>query len=311
MTEHLVPPVYHRLWTTTHEPVLEIASGDSISFELVEAGDGQFSPSSTAADLANFDWDRLYPLAGPIIVAGAEPGDVVEIEFLELHSASWGWTSVLPGFGLLSDDFPDPYLHLWELPGGGAADFLGVAKVPVRPFCGVVGVCPDTVEPLSLVPPGHFGGNIDCRDLTVGTKLYLPVQVPGARLVIGDPHAAQGDGEVCVSAIEASASGSARVRLHKDRPIRAPHFETAGPLRVGIDDQGYYATMGVAADLMTAAQDAIRAMIEHLTRTYALEPVQAYVLCSVVVDLKISEVVDAPNWVVTAYLPRSVMGQPR
>ena len=308
MSHHPVPKRVHRLWSTEHEPVLEVEDGDTVSFDLTEATDGQFDPTSTVDAVAGFDWDRVYPLAGPIVVRDAEPGDVLEVEFLELGSVDWGWTAVLPGLGLLSEDFPDAHLHLWDLSGGSTANFLDVADIPIRPFCGVVGVCPDTAEPQSVLPPGHFGGNVDCRDLVVGTKLYLPVQVPGARLSLGDPHAAQGDGELCVSAIEASLSGAARIRLHKGRRIAAPQFETAGPLRTDADRAGHYATMGVAPDLMRAAQDATRSMIDHLGIRYGLAPIDAYVLCSVAVDLRITEVVDAPNWVVSAYLPKAYFG---
>lgn len=307
MAHHDVPGPVHRLWTTSHASVLEIGDGDTVSFELTEASDGQFDADSTVAAVASFDWDRVYPLAGPITVAGAEPGDVLEVEFQELHPLEWGWTVVLPGLGLLSDQFPEPHLHIWDLSDGAGADFRGVARIPLRPFCGVVGVCPDTVEARSVLPPGHFGGNIDCRDVTVGTKIYLPVQVAGARLALGDPHAAQGDGEVCVSAIEASASGSAHVRLHKGRSIPAPQLDIPGPFRPGADAAGCYATMGVGPDLMAAARDAVSAMIDHLGRTYGLDPLDAYVLSSVAVDLRISEVVDAPNWVVSAYLPKAIM----
>lgn len=307
MTHHDVPGPVHRLWSTAHPPVLEIADGDTISFELTEATGGQIDADSTVHAVAGFDWDRVYPLAGPIMVAGAEPGDTLEIEFTELVSVDWGWTAVLPGLGLLSEQFPDAHLHLWDLSDGRHADFLGLARIPLHPFCGVVGLCPDTAEPLSVLPPGHFGGNLDCRDVTVGAKLYLPVQVEGARLALGDPHAAQGDGELCVSAIEASLSGSATVRLHKGRTITGPQLDTPGPARPGIDRDGYHATLGVAPDLMQAAREAALAMIDHLGRTYGLDPVDAYVLCSVAVDLRINEIVDAPNWVVGAYLPKSIM----
>jgi acetamidase/formamidase len=307
MAHHDVPGPVHRLWTTAHLPVLEVADGDTVAFDLTEASDGQFDAGSTVAAVASFDWDRVYPLAGPIVVAGAEPGDVLEVEVQELRPAAWGWTVVLPGLGLLSDQFPEPHLHVWDLSDGTGADFRGLARVPLRPFCGVVGVCPDTVAPLSVLPPGHFGGNLDCRDVAVGTRMYLPVQVAGARLALGDPHAAQGDGEVCVSAIEASASGSVRIRLHKGRRIPAPQLDIPGPLRPGADAGGYYATMGVGPDLMGAARDAVSAMIDHLGHTYGLDPVDAYVLSSVAVDLRISEVVDAPNWVVSAYLPKAIM----
>jgi len=307
MSHHSVPKQVHRLWSPDHEPVLEVEDGDTVSFDLTEATDGQFDPTSTVEAVAGFDWDRVYPLAGPVMVKDAEPGDVLEVEFLELRSVDWGWTAVLPGLGLLTEDFSEAHLHLWDLTAGDTANFLDVADIPIRPFCGVVGVCPDVTEPQSVLPPGHFGGNVDCKDLVVGTKLYLPVQVPGARLSLGDPHAAQGDGELCVSAIEASLSGAARIRLHKGRRIPAPQFETTGPLHTDTARAGHYATMGVAPDLMRAAQDATRAMIDHLGTHYGLAPIDAYVLCSVAVDLRITEVVDAPNWIVTAHLPKAIL----
>ena len=301
-----VPGPVHRMWTTRHEPVLEVSDGDVITFDAEECSAGQLAGHVNGAVPPALDYDLLYPLVGPIMVAGAEPGDAVELEMLDLRPGGWGWTSVLPDFGLLDSDFPAYHVHRWDLQDG-VADFLGAATVPLRPFLGVLGATPDSDEPLSPFPPGHFGGNIDTRDLVAGTSVFLPVSPPGARVLPGDPHAAQGDGEVRGPAIEASLSGAIRVRLHKGRTIPAPQFQTSGPLRSGIEDKGYFATTGVAPDLMQASQDAVRAMIDHLVRETGLAPLDAYVLCSVVVDLKITEVVDRPNWVVAAYLPRSVL----
>ncbi|WP_035859208.1 acetamidase/formamidase family protein [Cryptosporangium arvum] len=299
------PP--HRLWSTTHEPALTVADGDSVRFFIQEALGGQFDELHTGDSVPDLDWDAVYPMAGPIVVAGAEPGDVLEIEVVDVTPVDWGWTAIVPGLGLLADDFPDSAFHRWDLSSGTHADFLGAARIPIRPFLGVMGVCPDVVEPQPVLPPGHFGGNLDCRDLVAGSKLYLPVQTPGARLALADSHAAQGDGEVCVSAIEASAHGEVRLRLHKGRTISGPQLRTPGPLRAGLEDAGWFATTGVGPDLMAAAQDAVRAMIDHLGHEYGLGPVDAYLLCSVAVDLKITEVVDAPNWVVGAYLPVGIM----
>ncbi|MGH1561244.1 acetamidase/formamidase family protein [Mumia sp. DW29H23] len=308
MTHHDLLGDPQHLWTTALEPVLEISSGDTVSFACEDAVNGRYDAVPTGGTLPPDDPGRpAYPLAGPVVVAGAQPGDVVEVEILEAAGTKgFGWTSMVPGEGLLADDFPEPYLYRWEI-ACDHTDLHDVARVPVRPFFGVVGVCPDTVEPLPVMPPGHFGGNLDCRDLVVGSSVFLPVQVPGARLAVGDPHAAQGDGEVCVSAIEWAARGTVRVRLHRGRTIAGPQLRTPGPLRAGLEDAGWYATTGVAPSLMTAAQDAVRAMIDHLGHAYGLDPRDAYVLCSVAVDLKISEVVDAPNWVVGAYLPLSIM----
>jgi acetamidase/formamidase len=307
MAVHQLAGPVHRLWTTEHPPALTVADGDTVTFGVQEALAGQFDDLRTGDPLPELDWDRVYPLAGPIMVDGAQPGDVLEIEIVEVVPGDWGWTAVVPGLGLLAEDFPDAHFHRWDLTDPKGADFKGLATVPVRPFLGVIGVCPDTREALPVLPPGHFGGNLDCRDLVAASRLYLPVQVPGARLALGDPHAAQGDGEVCVSAIEASAEGAVRLRLHKDRRLPGPQLRTPGPVRSGIDDAGYYATMGVGPHLMAASRDALRAMIDHLGTEYGLDPMDAYILSSTCVDLKITEVVDAPNWVVSAYLPVGVM----
>ncbi|MFD6514517.1 acetamidase/formamidase family protein [Rhodococcus sp. NPDC060176] len=304
---HSAKNATHRLWSPSHAPSVYANSGDVIEFETTEASGGQFTPSATAEAVVSLDWDQIYPLAGPIYVTDAAPGDTLEVEFLDMDSADWGWTAVIPELGLLPDDFPDAHLHTWDLTEGEFADYLGIARIPIRPFCGLVGVCPDIAEPIPVLPPGKFGGNVDCRDLTTGSKIFLPVEVPGALLSLGDSHAAQGDGEVCVSAIEASMTGAVRVTLHKELRIPGPQFLTNGPLRPMMEDQGYFATMGIGPDLMVSARDATRAMIDHMGKQYGLEPIDAYVLCSTVVDLKITEVVDTPNWIVSAYLPLSVM----
>ena len=230
MTEGLpagraVPGPVHRTWTTRHEPVLEVGDGDVVTFDAEECSAGQLADHVNGATPPMLDYDLLYPLVGPIMVAGAQPGDTVELEILDYRPGTWGWTSVLPDFGLLAADFPDYHVHRWEL-RDGAADFLGAATVPLRPFLGVMGATPDSDEPLSPFPPGYFGGNIDTRDLVAGTSLFLPVSTPGARVLLGDPHAAQGDGEVCGAAIEASLSGAIRIRLHRGRTIPAPQFRT-------------------------------------------------------------------------------------
>lgn len=306
MAVRTIPATPHYLWTTRHEPVMTVESGDILQFEAQECSGGQFDDFRNGNPVPELDFDRLYPLLGPVMVSGAEPGDTVELEILEYTTGDWGWTCVLPGLGLLPDDFPEAAMYRWSL-ASGTAHFKDLAKVPVRAFCGVLACTPDTDEPRDVMAPGNFGGNMDCRDLTVGTRVFLPVQTPGARIAVGDPHAAQGDGEVCVSAIEASLSGAIQVRLHKGRSIPAPQFQTKGGLRTGIEDDGYYATMGIGSDLMAASQDAVRALIDHLERERGLDPLDAYMLISVAGDLKISEIVDQPNYVVSAYAPLSIL----
>jgi acetamidase/formamidase len=157
-----------------------------------------------------------------------------------------------------------------------------------------------------VVPPRRVGGNLDIRDLTRGSVLYLPVEVPGALFSVGDTHACQGDGEVCGTAVETAMTVQLKFGLIKAANYAAPRFEVPARSMAAVDPQGYFATTGVGPDLYAAAQDAVRAMIDHLGQQYRLDPQLAYALCSVAVDLKISEIVDAPNWLVSAYLPRGI-----
>ena len=305
--EHVMPAdrVHYR-WDNAIPPVLEIEPGDEVIYDLREVSDGQINPGSTARDLPHLDMARVYPLAGPIAVKGARPGDVLEIEMLELTAGSWGWSGINPGFGLLPEEATEPYLHIWDLSEGVATELRPGIRIPLDPFCGTIGVAPEEPGSHSVMPPGRFGGNMDVRHLTRGSTLFLPVWVDGALFSCGDPHAAQGDGEVCVSAIEAPLQARLRFGLRKDQSIPGPQFSVTGPLTPKCDRRGYYATTGIGPDLMEAARAATRAMLDHLVRRYRLGRQEAYVLCSVAVDLKISEVVDAPNWIVSAYLPLAI-----
>ena len=208
--------------------------------------------------------------------------------------------------GLLPDTFSLPYLRIWDLTSGTHAELRTDIRIALDPFCGTMGVAPDEAGSFPVMPPGKFGGNMDIRHLTVGATLLLPVWVDGALFSCGDAHAVQGDGEVCISAIEAPMHARLRFGVRKGLGLSSPQFITPGPLTSKHDAKGYYATTGIAPDLMVGAQAAVRAMIEHLGRTCGLSREDAYVLCSVAVDLKISEVVDKPNWIVSAYLPMSI-----
>lgn len=298
----------HYRWDNTLPPVVEIEAEDVILCDLQDVSGGQITRSSTAADLDRMSMDRVYPLAGPVLVKGARPGDALAVEILELHPANWGWTSILPGLGLLSEDFPESYLRIWDLGARTHAELRGDIRIPLAPFLGTMGVAPQEPGSFPIMPPGNFGGNMDIRHLTTGATLLLPVWVAGALFSCGDAHAVQGDGEVCISAIETPMRARLRLSLRRDLRLPAPQFVTPGPLTPKVDAKGYYATTGVAPDLMEASKAAIRAMVDHLVRTYRLSRQDAYVLCSVAVDLKISEVVDRPNWIVSAYLPLAVFG---
>jgi acetamidase/formamidase len=301
---HIDRDTYHLLWDASIEPVARVASGSVVTYDVLDASCGQVTQSSTAADLATLDFSRVDQVGGPVFIEGAEPGDTLEIELLEFAPADWGWTASIPGFGLLADDFPDPALRITRL-AAGKASFLPGVTIPLAPFCGVLGLA-SPGEPRSTIPPTEVGGNMDTRHLTAGAKLWLPVQVEGALFSLGDGHAAQGDGEVCGTAIETPMQASVRLTVRKDVTVRAPEFETAGPLGASTNTSGWFATDGVAPDLFVAAKEATRRMVDRLGQRCGLDPVDAYMLISVAGDLRVSEIVDQPNWIVTCYVPTSI-----
>jgi acetamidase/formamidase len=307
-TVHVRREQFHTTWDHRIAPLATIRSGECISFDLLDASCGQIKPNSTLDAIRMLDFARVDQVNGPIFVEDAMPGDALEIEFLELRPAQWGWTAIIPGFGLLSDEFTKPALRIWKLESvlDGYADFGAGIRIPMAPFCGEVGIAPEADGAFSTIPPYRHGGNMDTKHLTEGSHLFLPVEVKGALFSIGDGHAAQGDGEVCGTAIETPMRATVRLTVRKDVRVRAPQFLTAGPLAQRVNTASYYATDGIGPDLMEAARDAIRQMIEHLERSYGLSRQDAYMLCSVAVDLKICEIVDAPNWLVGAFLPQSI-----
>jgi acetamidase/formamidase len=305
-THHLPDEQVHFTWHAENEPVLEIESGDTVVVWTRDVSDNQIGPDSDSSVIPGIDWERVYPLAGPIAVRGAEPGDTLAIEILDIHTQGWGWTAVLPGLGLLPEDFPDPYLRIFDISDGDHAQMRDDVAIPLAPFFGTMGVCPAGASSLPVMPPGTFGGNMDTRQLVRGATLYLPVQVAGALFSCGDAHAAQGDGEVCVTGLEAPMYGALRFTLERGRSIPAPQFRTPAPLTPRVDSAPFYGTTGVGGDLYAAAQDAVRAMVDHIHAKHDLTPVDAYLLCSLAVDLRISEIVDAGQYIVSALLPEAV-----
>ena len=310
MTTHTVPlDRVHHSWDARHPPACTIDSGDAIVVHTRDVSDNQITRTSTAASLAQRDRRRSYPLAGPVYVRGAAPGDTLAVEILDLRPDGWGWTAFFPGRGLLPDDFAEPYLRVFDLTGGDVARLRDDIAIPIEPFFGTMGVCPAGAREQAIMPPGAFGGNMDVRQLTAGTTLYLPVQTDGALFSCGDAHAAQGDGEVCITGIEAPMRGTLRLTVQKGRRLPAPQFAVPGPLVPRLNGGGWYGTTGVGPDLYRASQDAVRAMIAHLWAAHRLPAEDAYVLCSLCVDLKISEIVDAGQYVVSALLPLGVFGR--
>ena len=299
---------HHHVWDLAQAPALEVDDGASVEFDTTDASGGQLGPGSSANDLANVDFARVNPVTGPVYVRGARPGDVLEVDVLELAMSGWGWTALIPGFGLLAEQYPEPWLKHWDLtPGARTAAFADGIEVPIAPFPGTIGLAPPTPGPHPTVPPHAWGGNLDTKHLTAGTKLYLPVGVEGALFSVGDTHAAQGDGEVCGTAIESRMRIALRFRLRRDLRLRFPAFETFGAAPGDRATSGSFVTTGVGPDLMVAARDAVSGMIDRLMATTRLDADEAYALCSVAVDLRVHEVVDAPNWVVGAWLPHGVV----
>ena len=304
-THYLSDERVHYKWDTSNPPVLTIESGDTVVLWTRDVSDKQIGPDSDVSALAAFDWDRAYPLTGPIAVRGAEPGDTLQIEMLDVHTRGWGWCGVIPGNGLLPE-LAEAYLKTFDLTHGDVTYFRDDIAIPVEPYFGTMGVCPAGAHAQDILPPGTFGGNMDIRQTIKGCTLWLPVQVEQALFSCGDAHAAQGDGEVCVTAIESPMFGAFRFTLEKGRSIPAPQFRTPAPLTPRVDSAPFFATTGVNGDLYVAAQDSIRAMIDHLGETYDLSRQDAYLLCSLAVDLKISEIVDGGQYIVSALLPEAI-----
>jgi len=298
----------HRGWNNATPPIVRIAPGETVEFQALDASDGQLMPRSRADELTRLDFGRVNPVVGPVYVDGAAPGDVLKVTLLAFTPAGWGWTGNIPGFGLLAAQFPAPHLHHWQYdPAAQVPALYGPGgRVPLKPMCGTVGLAPAEPGAHSIVPPRRVGGNMDIRDIAAGTELYLPVEVAGGLLSLGDAHAAQGDGEICGTAIETACTIAARIELVKDARLDFPRFTTPGPVTRHADRLGYEVTTGIGPDLMTAARDAVSGMIDLISARQQMNPIDAYLLCSVCGDLRISEIVDMPNWVVSFYFPRSV-----
>ena len=209
---------------------------------------------------------------------------------------------------MLADQFEDPALTIWKYDPVTLepALFGKNGRVPLKPFAGTIGCALAEPGLHTVVPPRRVGGNLDIRDLAAGTTLYLPVEVAGALFSIGDTHAAQGDGEVCGTAIESPMNATVTLDLIKDANLKMPRFTTPGPVTNHLDSKGYEVTTGIGPDLMTGAKEAVSQMVDLLCKTRGLSAVDAYMLVSTCGDLRISEIVDMPNWIVSFYFPRCV-----
>ena len=287
---------------------MRIAPGETLEFDVRDASGGQLTPASSAADVTQLDFAQVNPVAGPIYIEDAAPGDILKVTVLSFAPSGWGWTANIPGFGLLSEEFTEPALHVWRYDARNLSPcaFGSHARVPLKPFTGTIGLAPAEPGTHSVVPPRRVGGNMDLRDIARGAELHLPVEVAGALFSVGDTHAAQGDGEVCGTAIESPMRVALKFDLIKQQPLAFPRLITPGPVTGHLDERGYRVSTGIGPDLMSAARDAVRSMIDWLTREHHMPAIDAYMLCSVCGDLRISQIVDMPNWTVSFYFPQRV-----
>ena len=306
---HTIHRAHHHFgWNRDFAPALFAKPGETIHFECLDSSAGQLGRGATVETVKLLDFGKVNPVTGPVFVEGAEPGDALKITFHHFAPSGVGWTANIPGFGLLADQFPEPALHVWEYDSKTLAPSLygPGGRVPLKPFAGEIGCALAEPGTHSQVPPRRVGGNLDIRDLTVGTVLYLPVEVEGALFSIGDTHAAQGDGEVCGTAIESQMDVELTLELVRDARLASPRFTLPGPVTRHLDADGYEVTTGIGPDLMTGAREAVARMVDLISAERGMNPVDAYMLCSVCGDLRISEIVDVPNWVVSFYFPRIV-----
>jgi formamidase len=348
------PTTGHNRFHPDVPPIVTVDEGEEVVLATRDGVDGQFGPGTTEADMAAMDAGAIHPLTGPVFVKGARPGDVLEIEFLDIVPQPHAFTAIVPGLGFLRDLFTAPFLVHWQIRDGWATSSkLPGVRIPGAPFMGVSGVAPSAAqvrawtarenalmgrgglvfppdaagavpsrglaatEGLRTVPPRENGGNFDVKQLTKGSKLLLPVAVDGALFSTGDGHFAQGDGEVCVTAVEMGATAAVRFRVLKAaKASRAPRFSHAGYFAPPewAAPKAFVAAMGMpirddgvndGENLTLACRNALLNMIDLLQeRGWSRE--QAYVLCSVAADLRISNVVDVPNYVVSALIPEAI-----
>jgi len=309
MTEHVLgaEPTHSR-WNRALPPRLEIDPGDTVHFQCVEAAGGQVRPGMSLDDLAAIDRGRVHALTGPVFIRGAQPGDVLEIQILDLTHHGWGYSTLVPGLGFLKDRFSQPFLFHWDLLPSETRS-LTPAVVPLRPFCGVMGVATPVDGEFRTRPPGPFGGNMDVRELCAGARLYLPVFNPGALFSCGDGHAAQGDGEVCINGIECPLDATLRFHLHRGHTLEAPLIDSAA--QTGPANSDAWIVVESDPDPLRAARNATSRMVDLLMRLWGLNDVHAYILCSVAMNLRLSQVVNEPMITVSAAIAKHILPERR
>lgn len=282
MTVHRLPrsesQFVHYDWDPDRAPVLEIDSGDEVVVETRSGEDSQLGPDASAADLAGVDWRRLHALTGPVAVRGAAAGDVLAVDILSLLPDRWGFVMHRPGAGVL--DSPGTHLRICPIDVEAQVARFGSLHLPLQPMLGVMGVADTAVR--STRVPGRHGGNLDCRRLTAGCTLLLPVLVPGALFSCGDGHALQGDGEVCVTGLETAMTAHLRFRLTHHTGWSLPRFE----------DRDTVAVLGSGPSFEFAAAQALRELVDALADALQLSWADAYALASLVVDIEVNQLVN-------------------
>ena len=306
MKEHiLAAEPTHSVWDRSLPPRLHIDTGDVVQIRCLDSSGSQVYPGMPAEEYQRIDRTRIHALTGPIWIHGAEPGDVLEIGVLATRHHGWGWSSVVEGLGFLKDRFRTPYLFHWHLDGESTYS-LSPAVVPLRPFLGVMGVERPEDGSFRTRPPGPFGGNLDVRELCAGSKLYLPVFNAGALFSCGDGHAAQGDGEVCINGIECPLDVTLRFRLHKHQPLTGPIVEASDAAAADCTGDSWI-VVETGTDLAQAARAATNRMIDLLVQRWGLSDVHSYILCSVAMRLRLSQVVNEPVHTVSASLSKQIV----
>ena len=306
MKEHVLQAEpTHSVWDRSLAPRLGIQPGDEVQIECVDASGGQVAPGMTTEEYLHIDRTRIHSLTGPIWVDGAEPGDVLQIDVLATQHSGWGWSSVVPGLGFLKDRFCEPYLFHWLLEGETTRS-LAPAIVPLRPFLGVMGVARAEDGKFRTRLPGPYGGNLDVRELCAGSTLYLPVFNRGALFSCGDGHAAQGDGEVCINGIECPLDVTLRFKLHKRQPLAGPLAEACEACAPDSTADAWV-VVETGIDLEQTSRAATNRMIDLLVTRWGISDVHAYLLCSVALKLRLSQVVNEPVYTVSAALSKQIL----
>jgi len=295
----------HSLWDRTLPPRIHIHPGDTIQYECLDASGGQVHPGMTAEEFQSIERTRIHALTGPVWIHGAEPGDVLQVDVLATQHRGWGWSSIIPGLGFLKERFQTPYLFHWQLDGNETRS-LTPAVLPIRPFLGVMGVARADYGAFRTRPPGAFGGNLDVRELCAGSRLYLPVFNHGALFSCGDGHAAQGDGEVCINGIECPLDVTLRFHLHKGQPLSGPIVESTEAIARDTASDSWIVVES-AEDIASAARAVTNRMIDLLVSRWGFSEVHAYILCSVALKLRLSQVVNEPVFTVSGAISKQIL----